>query len=351
MAAAWVVVYHLWGQAPNHPMQHWYQVWRDGGYLGVSVFFVLSGFILAYNAQEIVDKGRFYALRFARVYPLYLAALLWALPNYLRHGMRGQTGVGSWVALPASLLLLQGWFGPSVATQINAPGWSLSHEAFFYVMFPFALPLVKRWMHRWRWMLAGLAVLAILPSSTVHVWMAVHRQAAPGWWQDWFMALPLCWLSTFLIGAVLGRLFRERMPRVSGTQMLLACTVSMLCVLVHGHLPFDLVRAGLLALPFGWLIYSLAGWESKLLRSRPLQLAGEISYGVYLLQIPLYMTVNQLGLNQGGMRLLECVLLLPVAYVFYRMVEKPGRRMLLRGLGVRSMENVPERIAEPVRVS
>ena len=329
-AAMYVLLYHLFG-SPD-PGRPWYDAWIDGGYLGVSLFFVLSGFILAYNAPAVGNAKKFYVLRLARVYPLYLAAMIWGLPNYFRHGTTPWA-----VLLPADLLLVQTWFGPNWATQINPPSWSLSTEAFFYLCFPLLLPPLRRALQSWPRVLAGLYVAAILPAVVTFLVLHAHGQQIRGL-SEHLLDLPLFRVAEFSVGVLLGLLFAERQPRVSGRQTALAFAASFVAIgLSVGHVPFPIVRTGLLALPFGWLLYGLAGWKSRFLASAPMQLLGEISYGVYLLQIPLLMTIGRLIRNRPGITsALELLLIIPVAYLFYVVVEKPGRRMILAMFGVRS---------------
>ncbi len=331
-AALYVLLYHLFGSpAPNRP---WYDAWIDGGYLGVSLFFVLSGFILSYNASPVTNMRKFYVLRLARVYPLYLAALLWGLPNFLRHGAAPRA-----LVIPVDLVLLQTWFGPGIAVQINSPSWSLSTEAFFYLLFPLLLPLVRRALPRWKATLLALAVFAVLPAALVCAVLAGRGQTVSGL-SEHLLDLPLFRVAEFSVGIVCGVLFAERRPTVSGTRTAVALGVSLVMIgLSVGHLPFAVVRTGLFALPFGWLLYCLAGWRSPLLASAPMQVLGEISYGVYLLQIPLVQTISFLYKGPHGdavTRLLEMLLILPVAYLFYRLVEKPGRLLILRVFGMHS---------------
>ncbi|HVE66393.1 MAG TPA: acyltransferase, partial [Thermoanaerobaculia bacterium] len=116
------------------------------GYLGVSLFFVLSGFILTYtyidpHTGALRGSVRdFWWARVARIYPVYLIALLLSLPIFLIFRVL----VAAPAARPPALLsaaltplLLQAWW-PTTATQWNTPGWSLSVELFFYALFPFA---------------------------------------------------------------------------------------------------------------------------------------------------------------------------------------------------------------------
>jgi peptidoglycan/LPS O-acetylase OafA/YrhL len=145
-AAFWVLGFHA---IPRRgPVDAWTAFWNRG-WIGVTFFFVLSGFILTYTygrEASRLDARRFWVARFARVYPLYLFAMLFAVPQLL-HFLRvaGESGTPldpGHVAgvVMTSLAMLQSWFGQLVCVW-NCPSWSLSDEAFFYALFPLVLPL------------------------------------------------------------------------------------------------------------------------------------------------------------------------------------------------------------------
>ena len=136
-AAFHVLAFHCWP-------------WRDyrgigaqaagSGFIGVSLFFVLSGFIFGYNyfGREVVPK-RFFRDRFARVYPVYALALLVALPAFLRSF--GTANLPVYVLTRATLT--QAWF-PTIVLEWDTPAWSLAVEAFFYLLFPLiAIPIQR----------------------------------------------------------------------------------------------------------------------------------------------------------------------------------------------------------------
>src|SRR3954469_3132944 len=126
----------------------WFRNLSSIGYVGVSFFFVLSGFILVYTyAGKQVNTGDFWRARFARVYPAYAFALLISMPFFLfavRHfneiKLPFMAFEAAHVKLTAALeiLLLQAWVPPA-ALSWNPVGWSLSVEAFFYLLFPLLL--------------------------------------------------------------------------------------------------------------------------------------------------------------------------------------------------------------------
>lgn len=115
----------------------------NNGYLSVSFFFILSGFILTHSYVDKMsdrhDFRRFAIARFARTYPVYLLALVVALPQIT------QPFDNPLMAL-ATLGLIQAWCPPTSMNGFfwNSPGWTLSVEFFFYLAFPLLLHLFSR---------------------------------------------------------------------------------------------------------------------------------------------------------------------------------------------------------------
>jgi peptidoglycan/LPS O-acetylase OafA/YrhL len=132
------------------------------GYSGVTFFFMLSVFILAYNYRDADFSQRqtrrhFYRARVARIFPVYLVTLAFALPFFLRilpgiHDRGLQFLFGS--SLVLAPLGLQSWV-PGAACAWNCPSWSISTEFFFYLVFPFVFPAIYRRPRRW----AGIAII------------------------------------------------------------------------------------------------------------------------------------------------------------------------------------------------
>src|SRR5260370_21844619 len=124
----------------------WFQKLSSIGYVGVSFFFVLSGFILVYTygGRPMILKN-FWRARFARIYPAYAFSLLVTAPFFFYAALSMNIPFFVWakahlkLASALVLSLLQAWVPPAALTW-NAVAWSLSVEAFFYVLFPF-LPL------------------------------------------------------------------------------------------------------------------------------------------------------------------------------------------------------------------
>ena len=157
-----VLAYHA--LAPKAASPFWMRSLVGSGYVGVSLFFVLSGFVLTYTYHDALRDGTatrraFLASRVARIYPVYLLSLAVALPPLFwliaSKGLRMDWGwFTQLVAMYAGLV--QAW-DPRRACVLNCPAWSLSDEAFFYLAFLFILPVVARWRLRGLLMAAAAA--------------------------------------------------------------------------------------------------------------------------------------------------------------------------------------------------
>lgn len=118
----------------------------DAGVMMVTVFFILSGYVLGLRYREAFRTWspsshlRFLALRLGRIYPVHALTLLFAVLLFARHGFQpgSPNDLGS---LLANLLLVQGW-GWDFRLTWNFPAWSLSSEWFAYLLFPWTARLL-----------------------------------------------------------------------------------------------------------------------------------------------------------------------------------------------------------------
>ena len=143
-AALAVFLTHVAITAEMERLSSGYQIF-DLGVVGVSFFFVLSGFILTYNYAGIFKSGvpasgykQFIWDRVSKIYPVHFATMLMALPIQILSPNKPL----DWRALPIHALLLQCWL-PFTKTifynYLNVPSWSISCEWFFYLLAPVAI--------------------------------------------------------------------------------------------------------------------------------------------------------------------------------------------------------------------
>src|SRR4051794_6990365 len=148
-AALLVFAYHVHLFMPG-----WYPARVfDIGLTGVSFFFVLSGFVLAWSHRPDTPRA-FLQRRFARVWPAHAVTWLVALPLLPLLDEQFRPGGAA-----ANLLLVQGWLPGSGALHMTPPSWSLSCEAAFYLAFPLLVRLFARWPSRIRIAVAAAGVV------------------------------------------------------------------------------------------------------------------------------------------------------------------------------------------------
>ncbi len=265
----------------------------SSGYVGVGFFFLLSGFILTFNYSEPFSLRRFYTARFARIYPVHLFAMIVAIAVLVFAGGGPEWRDAPWnersLAIALQSVLLQSWFSSAhIHFGANGPSWSLSDEAFFYALFPFALAAIVRVFRRSEWttlLLAAAATWALL-------FAILARIGAP--YDDWAVYIfPPVRFVDFAVGMLLGSAFL-RMPSqrpwkdATFTEVCTLCAFT-LAVALTAHLPQSL-RFSAAMMPFsGAVVFVFAlqcGWISRALASKTAVRLGEASYAFYLLHRP-----------------------------------------------------------------
>jgi peptidoglycan/LPS O-acetylase OafA/YrhL len=287
--------------------------WMPAGYLGVSVFFTLSGYLITtlllrelHAGDGEVSFARFYARRARRLLPaswVVLVAVLgvrllggFALVPNLRAELLGALlQVFNWVQL-AGTTSYGALFGRAAAlTSPLEHYWSLAIEEQFYLVWPFTLVALFRWSsRRGRGVLGPVVFLAV-----------VFSIAAPliGWW---FGPDAAYWstpsrLPELLVGAVLAAWLHGRSAAVPPVRFLAPTALAAIvacCVLFPSSggpaftgwlAPFALLTAALV-----WGLQA-DGSLRRALSARPLVLLGRISYGVYLIHWPVFVLLRQHG--------------------------------------------------------
>jgi peptidoglycan/LPS O-acetylase OafA/YrhL len=331
------------------------------GYVAVTVFFVLSGFVLAYKypleSRWTLSRFREYAVsRFSRIYPLYLVGLLLLIPFFAWQIHKGEMKLADQI-FPFSLQVgsLQAWF-PLEASTWNFPGWSISCETFFYLCFPFSGYLLWK-LRSTRQALLALCLLWI--AATAAPLYTVVTQV-PGFGDttaihdpnDVLHAQivkfnPALRLPEFLLGVLTARLYRlleASQGALFGRGYLLSALASAAFVgmiVFADKIPYPLMHNGCFTPVFCTLILGLAlgsrGIMHKLLSLRLLVVLGKASYALYILQYPLERILQAISFALYGEEIQNwtflwtylAVMVLASVAVFY-WVEEPMRRWLRR---------------------
>lgn len=328
-AAMYVLLFHF-GAGFSHRagLPVFIVTFLENGWFGVSAFFVLSGFILTYTYRDGVIGQRgpldFAIARVARIYPVYLLALIIALP-LLPSGLE---------LLPTlkTLALVQAW-GPVESSQGYywiTQAWSLSVEMFFYVLFPSLIFAFRRIGIAQAW--AGIVIVALLMVglATPPLRPAMLAPALFSWMAD--VPLPIYRLLEFLYGIFLCKLFLSARGPGSPSQASILIVSGCLIILLSVTRFAPLVAAGTLLI--GVLIYQLAkktdGPVNRVMSSRVLVALGGASYAIYILHGPIREWVRVLIPSPIIGPLIYPFVVVGVSLLVFFLYEQPVRKFIRR---------------------
>ena len=342
LLALGILFFHF---TPPH-MQFLYPV-IDSAYVFVGFFFLLSGFVLAYNyagRPSPLHKRVFWRARFARVYPVYLLSLAISF-TMLQAEWHARSHADFFAGLILTPLLLQGW-SPQLATFWNTVAWTLSAEALLYATFP--------WLIRLPWpksparliaFLVALWALGLVPHSLYillnpdHL-MAPANRYTSGYWIRALKYTPMAYACTFLVGVGLGRL--QIALTLTTRQRALVAAASLIALAAFyakavSHVPFILMHGGLLMPLFATLMIGLSGPNpiASVFTWRPLVLLGQASYCLFLLH---FNFINMVRIYHLPQRLhvvpldpwISYAATILLAFAAFYLVEEPARKALLQ---------------------
>lgn len=331
-----VIVYHL---EPT---------WLPGGFIGVDVFFVLSGFLISSLllrerlATGRVDVARFFVRRVRRLLPAVLLLLLalsayaawWAEPVELdrlrRHGLATLGYVANWVFVADGTTYTDIVVGASPLRHV----WSLAIEEQLYVVFALGI-FVAAFGARDR-LRERFGVAAGLLAVVSAVWMAWLSLGGASTARTYFGTDTRA--HSMLVGAVLGAVLLGR-PAASGAWLRVGGWVGFgvlaVVAVVGAEDALWLHRGGflLVALAAAALVVAAASDQTmrRLLSWRPLAAVGAVSYGLYLWHWPVVVVFDQDRTGRDGLDLtvLRLGVSVVAAVLSYVLVEQPIRRGVL----------------------
>jgi peptidoglycan/LPS O-acetylase OafA/YrhL len=315
------------------------------GAIGMSLFFMLSGFVLSYRYGSGDYSVKSYLVsRVARIYPVYLVAAVVTLP-WLGIALSHQHREALWhniaqavLLIGSNVLLLQAWFTPMFSLWNNGGSWSISVEAFCYVCLPLLLPLLMRCSKQHvPKVLLGAWLLALLPGLVATAFTHPANGA--------FYSLPIFRLPEFVMGMCLYQLVSTLpkwllkpwvLPTVLAVFVAYLAMVGPSMVLYVGHswlaLPVIALSIATMVAGKGPLVNALA--------SKPMVWLGKISYSFYSFQVLviLWLISNHGGVvkvapvlaNNGLLALTALVTLVLLSAIGYYGIEVPAGRWVKR---------------------
>lgn len=310
------------------------------GYIGVGFFFMLSGFILTHSYKNRllhakISKKRFWIVRFARIYPLHLLTLFLSIP--LVKILWGYNMEGIELPFLINFYLLQSYILPAAPNWFwwfNSVSWSISVEAFLYVVFPFFIFFLNRSKILFTY-------LTILFCIAVPILMFFNN----GYFrEEWFYIHPVLRTVDFLIGILLYEVYlkieKNKLIYFTSYTEFFAVFVFILFFSFHQYIGsvYRLSCYYWIPVSFIILVFSLKmGAISQFLSNRYFVYLGEISFGFYMF----HALIIEYGLRiNDHYRIFEknyfifivCLFLLSVfvASLSYHFFEQPITRFITK---------------------
>ena len=354
VAASLVFFYHWFFQYVDE-LPKWLGAPFKVGYVGVPIFFALSGFLITLRylddfGEGKIGYGRYLYKRFIRIYPLYLAVLTFFVAAF---GRPLNMIPDSWLSLYTAT---QAFF-PDWAFLGTLVGWTLTLELIFYVI----APLFLKWFYGksiWQVLAicltasglmlgigVALSLLPLVPNTLLGAsrnWLMHHSFF--GHAPDFFVGMFCAYL--FLMHDQQDSLLRRQAPKlIWGSVMLIYVTILLLVIIgFPTGTPGNRGLGFVIALASSVLILAIALDDknrnpvARFLSWRWVVYLGSISYALYLIELtePIqwlyWLALGKYGRVEN--RILQAVLIffitIPIAAVWYELVEKPAHRLLSR---------------------
>lgn len=294
--------------------------------VGVSYFFILSGFIMivAYHKKEKIGYIDYYKNRFARIFPLYvLGLLLYLVTKYANF------------SIPAAVLYLlglQSWI-PGKVMILNFPGWSISVEFLFYLIFPVLYNYFYSKKNKSIWIVAIL--LWVVTQVFSHLYEAssyyegLHTKS-----QQFLYYFPLMHVNEFLVGNLAGLFFINNFKQKNYDIAIILIFLAILLALIFVPLFYHNGLMAVLFIPLIILISWNNGFLTKVFSLKPLEYLGEASYAIYITHIPVLYILREIiqwkwkTMDTDGKFWIYMAVLIPVSMLFYQFIEKPMRNYI-----------------------
>lgn len=341
--------------------------WCQGGLLGVTILFVLSGYLVTGGlmreygtSRGHIDLKAFFARRFWRLMPTVVVfvaitgAICAIISPVLFTKMRPDILPGLLMVINWTKILgNESYFAAAGAPSPLTHFWSLAIEAQFYLIWPPVLYFLMRRRVRRKNVRRGLLVATLVSAVLMAVLYVPGGDPSRSYYGTDTRAMSLllgCWLA---IVWPFGKMSRRRASNLKGIPNVVVsivgplCTVALICMMLftEGYSSFSyyggILLCSLLSVGAIASLVPDGGWLAQLLSLRPFAWIGERSYAIYLWHYPILELMNPLTATTGipwWKLLLELALILVVSDLSYRFVEVPLRSI---GKGKKLMDKVP----------
>jgi len=337
IAAISIVVFHFGKYSYLFNNEYTSFIFRQAN-LGVSYFFILSGFVMivAYGNRENVNFIEYIKNRLARIYPVYFLAIFLMLSFSFFKNI-------NFSDLFFNLIMVQAWI-PNKALTINSPGWSLSVEMFFYICFPFLINRIYNQLSL-KINLLWIVIFWLISQIIFHLIVYEILQLSTYVTSDIYYN-PLLHFNQFLIGNLLGLFFIKKF-KSHKKNYLIHIVIILTALILLLRFPIGFVfHNGLLAIIFIPIIFFISLTNDRFtifFSKKPFVFLGEISFGIYILQVPIWFIFSDnrmekyFGLNKEldftSSFLIRLFILVIISALSYLYFEKPIRNKIKGRVG------------------
>lgn len=297
--------------------------WGDGGFIGVDVFFVLSGYLITSllaveHRSGGIEIGAFYARRAVRLYPTLLLLLL----AYVVLAPVLWPTADRWLVAAVSGFYIMDyalafWHLPSSIGHT----WSLGVEEQFYLLWPLLLPLLLRARRPIAWLLAAWIAVTTWRYFVTLTW---------GWAQAYFS------FDTHASGILLGAIAALTHLKVSRYAVMIACVALAITVAVPiipttaRSIPIEGVTLGITLAELSAFVlirYVAEHADNRFLASKPMVYIGRLSYGIYLWHFPFVILLRDVHLQPWWVTLSSTLLFsFAMSAICLHLIDMPIKR-------------------------
>jgi peptidoglycan/LPS O-acetylase OafA/YrhL len=316
----------------------------EGGYIGVDIFFVISGYLITTIILSDMNKGEFsivtfYERRARRILPALFFVMfcclpfawLWLLPNHFKNFSRSLIAVSSFSS-NFFFWKQSGYFSTAAELKPLLHTWSLSVEEQYYILFP--LFLMALWRLRKRLIFGSLIAVCVI-SLILSQWGAYHEPTA-----TFFLLHTRAW--EIAIGAIIAFYFlykREQVELITShripSELFGSLGLALICYSIFAFnktTPFPSLYALIPTIGTALIIIfsNSKTFVGRLLSTKIMVGIGLLSYSAYLWHQPLFVFARHRSLQNPSISLLLLlsVFSIVLAYLSWRFVEVPFRNKI-----------------------
>lgn len=312
---------------------HFFPSLLPGGFVGVDIFFVISGYLITSIIINDVKNRRFsfwefYKKRIIRIFPALLAMLVaiyilgwfWFLQGDYKSLGKHIFG-GSFFISNILLWRESGYFDSNSAYKPLLHLWSLGIEEQFYLFWPILLTLFAR--TKKGLYLTGTIILIISLAISIYT-----MHSATG--ENYYSPLSRCW--ELMLGALIASLRIKNSIQNEKIRKMASASGAVLIIIalatINSSIPFPGYIALIPVLGTGLLIYGENGVFNKIISCRPLVFIGLLSYPLYIWHWPIYSASRIMLAEEPSpqIRIASIALCFTLAYLTYKFIEIPIRR-------------------------